>query len=604
MKSHHIGLFCIVSIIIIPLLVIPSLIDDGLLPRFIVLSVFLMLFSIYFFRKLSIELWHRINLIDYLFIAFFGIHLLSITWAINSAEAIFSTMKIGLFVLLYFLFKWLLNSYKEQALTTITWCICILSLILGIFALYQLYQVSLEVGFDRFTVSPVTGLSGNKNILSGTLYTLLPFLFLGVYRSNKKTRWIFILSIVILIYLIWQLRTRSILFAGVIFALATVMYYLYGSLKYKLLKTVLIVTPFIAIGVFITIFFLGYTSEVSEFLHLKEGTKTGTLAERFTIWEKSIQLYKQHPIIGVGSGNWKIAFPEVGFEGLQRAEQTTTFFARPHNDWIQILCETGIIGGLIWISLWITTLWKNSILLGKSKIKKEIIQRSLILSGSIGFAVFAMVSYPLERIEFIILLAIYFAFLNHQSVTKNDSSVPKAHPILLRSIIILLGIVSVYGLYRMQQEYDINTTKDRITKGKQAFTSDNYQSYIYSITPTGTPVKYYEGLSLLQKQHYNKAIIAFQESLDVAPYDLPTHLNIGVSYFRNGDTNRALHHYKEALRISPKHQDVLFNTAALYYKLKDKQKTLEFLNQVTDSYPRKKEFLEAVSRLENITKTK
>lgn len=598
MKSHHIGLFCIVSIIIIPLLVIPSLIDDGLLPRFIVLSVFLMLFSIYFFRKLSIELWHRINRIDYLFIAFFGIHLLSITWAINRAEAIFSTMKIGLFVLLYFLFKWLFNSYKEQALIVITWCICILSLILSFFALYQLYQVSLEVGFDRFTVSPVTGLSGNKNILSGTLYTLLPFLFLGVYRTHKKTRWIFILSILILIYLIWQLRTRSILVALFIFTLSTIIYYLYGSLKYKLLNNALIVTPFIAIGVFITIFFLGYTPEVSEFLHLKEGTKTGTLAERFTIWEKSIELYKQHPIIGVGSGNWKIAFPEVSFEGLQRAEQTTTFFARPHNDWIQILCETGIIGGLIWISIWIITLWKNITLLGKSQNKKETIQRSLILAGGIGFAVFAMISYPLERIEFIILLSIYVAFLHHQVVPKNDSTTQKASPIFLKIIITFLGIFSVYGFYRMQQEYSINIIKDRIIKGKLAFTSDNYQPYIYSITPIGTPIKYYEGLSHLQRQHYNKAIHSFQESLDVSPYDLPTHLNIGVSYFRSGDTNKALYHYKEALRISPKHQDVLFNTAALYYKLRDKQKTLEFLNQVTDSYPRKKEFLEAVSRLQ------
>lgn len=597
MKSHHIGIFCSVSIIIIPLLVIPSLIDDGLLPRFVVLSIFLMLFSISFFRKLSTELWHRIDRIDYLFIAFFGIQFLSITWAINSAEAIFSTMKIGLFVLLYFLFKWLLNSYKEQALTTITWCICILSLILGIFALYQLYQVSLEVGFDRFTVSPVTGFSGNKNILSGTLYTFLPFLFLGVYRSNKKTRWIFILSIVILIYLIWQLRTRSILFAGVIFALATALYYLYGLLKHKLLKILLIIAPFIAIAIFITVFFLGYAPEVSEILHLKEGTKTGTLAERFTIWTKSIELFNQHPILGVGSGNWKIAFPEVGFEGLQRAEQATTFFARPHNDWIQILCETGIIGGFIWISIWATTLWKNLTLLGKSQSKKEIIQRSLILSGSIGFAVFAMISYPLERIEFIILLAIYFAFLHQQTVTKNGSSASKAHPTLIRSIIIFLGIFSVYGLYRMQQEYSINTKKGAIIKGKQTFTSGNYQSYIYSITPTGTPIKYYEGLSYLQRQDYNRAISAFQESLDVAPYDLPTHLNIGVSHFRNGDTNKALHHYKEALRISPKHQDVLFNTAALYYKLRDKQKTLEFLNQVKDAYPRKKEFLEAVSRL-------
>jgi len=542
-------------------------------------------------------LWTRTNLVDYLLLAFFGIHLLSISWSQNNAEAIFSTMRLGLFVILYFFFKWLFNYHKEQAVTAITRSVCALGLTLGILAGHQLYLVFLDVGFDRFTVAPVTGLSGNKNILSGTLFMLLPFLLLGAYRSEKKIRWLYILTILLLTYILWQLRTRSILIATLVFSIMALLCYWYGAYKNKFAKTVLIAIPSISVVLFFMLFFLGYLSEVSEFLQLKAGSKTGTLAERFVIWEKSIELYKQHPFLGVGSGNWKIAFPEVGLEGLSRAEQTTTFFARPHNDWIQILCETGIIGGLLWISIWISLFWKNSVILGSSIIQKQVIQRSLILAGSIGFAVFSAFSYPLERIEFIILLALYIAFLNHRLTSKNKSKKIHTHRIFLITTIAFLGIASVYGFLRIQREYFINAIKDKTVKNQQIFNSDYYHPTIYSITPIGIPVKYYEGISYLQTADYNSAIKAFQEALLIAPNDLPTHLNIGVSYFRSDQTEKALYHYHTALKISPKHQNVLFNTAALYYKLRDKQKALEYLNKVQDDYPRKKEFLEAVYQL-------
>jgi O-antigen ligase len=596
MKPYYIFIFCFVSIVITPVIIAPSLIDDGVLPRFITITTFLALFTCVFFSTISKQLWKQITLIDMLFLLLFGMHSISISWAQNTAEAIFSTMKIGVFALLYLFFKWLLYEYKEKAITSIIWSVFCLSLILGIIASYQLYLVHIESGWDRFTVKSVTGLSGNKNVLSGLLFICIPLLLLGFFRLKRKINWIYILLGFLLLYLGYHIRTRSIYLAIALSTVMGLLYYIYWYYKYRWLKLMFIALPILVV-ITSVVFFLGYPQDISEILNLREGSKTGTIAERFTIWNKSITLFKENAVVGVGAGNWKIAFPSIGLEGLTRAEQTTTFFARAHNDWIQILCETGIIGGLIWMSIWTTTIWRSSMTLGTTILKKQAIPLIIVLSGLLGYGLFTLVSYPLERIEFIIFLSLYFALLRHYSNAPNKI-IPfskRARKISTFLVIIFLGTSSIYGMLRMKQELLVLEISKK--ESNTFFTSEKYRSIIYSITPIGTPVKYYEGIYHLQKSNYKKAIKAFQEALVVAPNDLPTHLNIGVSYFRSNDIDKALYHYKEALKISPKHQDVLFNTAAVYYKLRDKQKTLDFLRKVQDDYPRKKELLQAVSKL-------
>lgn len=597
MKPYCLFIFCFVSIIITPIVIIPSLIDDGLLPRFITITTFLMLFTCIFFKTISKQLWEYTERTDILFLLFFGIYSISICWAQNSAEAILSSMKIGLFVTLYLFFKWILYHYKEKAVTLIIWSVFCLALVLSIIASYQLYLVHLEVGWDRFTVKLVTGRSGNKNLLSGLLFTCIPLLLLGVFRFKRKINWAYSLVLLLIIFLVYQIRTRSIYLAIIVGIVMSFLYYIYWHYKYKWLKTLFATLPFIVIMICSAIFFFGYPQDITEILQLREGSKTGTIAERFTIWNKSIVLYKENIFVGVGSGNWKIAFPSVGLEGLTRAEQTTTFFARTHNDWIQILCETGIIGGLLWISIWATTVWKSITTLGTTILKKQAIPLLIILSGLLGFGLFTFVSYPLERIEFIIFLSLYFALLSYytNSPIKRLQFSQRASKISTLIIILFLGACAIYTTLRVKQESQVLEIIK--TPSNSFLTPEKYQPIIYSITPTGTPVTYYEGIYHLQRNQYKNAIKAFQKALIVAPNDLPTHLNIGVSYFRNNHIDKALYHYEKALKISPKHQDVLFNTAALYYKVRDKQKTLEYLNKVQDDYPRKKEFLEAVSTL-------
>ncbi len=71
---------------------------------------------------------------------------------------------------------------------------------------------------------------------------------------------------------------------------------------------------------------------------------------RFKLWESSINLMKDHWLLGTGYGNFNSVFEiyKVPFDyrGLNQ----------PHNDFLHVACSTGLIGGIAFLYLWITLL--------------------------------------------------------------------------------------------------------------------------------------------------------------------------------------------------------------------------------------------------------
>ncbi len=83
-------------------------------------------------------------------------------------------------------------------------------------------------------------------------------------------------------------------------------------------------------------------------ISVEQGTETGTgsrqageLFSRRDIWGATIRLIKDHPLIGTGLGAFQMAYTRYDpSSGVLRVEQA-------HNDYLQILADAGIIGGLI-----------------------------------------------------------------------------------------------------------------------------------------------------------------------------------------------------------------------------------------------------------------
>jgi O-antigen ligase len=78
------------------------------------------------------------------------------------------------------------------------------------------------------------------------------------------------------------------------------------------------------------------------FQSLGQGMQEYSVVTRLAYWRAAGQIFKDHPILGVGLGAFPAAYPRYGHSSakLERLEQT-------HNDYLQMLTDAGLLGGLL-----------------------------------------------------------------------------------------------------------------------------------------------------------------------------------------------------------------------------------------------------------------
>ena len=74
-----------------------------------------------------------------------------------------------------------------------------------------------------------------------------------------------------------------------------------------------------------------------------------SLRERQFYIQKSLDLFKSNPIIGYGGNNFVTYMRDINYDHV----------AYSHNNFTEILCTLGIVGFIIYYSIWITTLFKS-----------------------------------------------------------------------------------------------------------------------------------------------------------------------------------------------------------------------------------------------------
>lgn len=103
---------------------------------------------------------------------------------------------------------------------------------------------------------------------------------------------------------------------------------------------------------------------------------------RSVIWSTSFNIFKDHPLFGIGFGNFS-----VFYERYLRVP--SEIFGHAHNDFLNVAVNAGIVGLLAFIFMWFVCL-KN--LLRRYKEKKEGYPKALILGGVLSVTAFLLAS--------------------------------------------------------------------------------------------------------------------------------------------------------------------------------------------------------------------
>jgi len=605
-------IFIPLIVLITPLLMYEAAMDQVMHPRFLYLSCVISLGLIAIFAVIDKEIRPKLTGLDGFFGLFYAVNLLSIIVASNRAEAIFETQKLFLMLSIYGILRYFLSlkspkiaendekgSEESPMVSYLLTILAILSTVICMYSIFILVDIYQEFGaLYHSSVYAIKGLFAHKNLLSAFLVILLPFSVWGAFRLQSIFKWLCYVNIAMIIGLVFLLQTRAA-YVG-IFLLIVILGI--GLLSNKKMRSQLPLKS-VALGglgiIIASMSILAVTGNIAApFKRLLSFGKTNSVQERQVLWQKSLELIKDFPILGVGNGNWKLMYPKNSVTGLKRAEIGDIQFIRPHNDFLWIWSENGTVGFLLFMSIFGWIVWTLFRSIRKADTLEETIALWSLLSGIIAYLAISFFDFPRERLEHQMILACYFAFTAHLSSvygTARPINLPISGKLLLIPVIGLALITSYIGYSRLQSELIVkelltNTKRGKWSKLKQH--AINAHTPFFNMDLLTNPLPWWEAIADYRNKDYKEANKNFEIAISIHPYSHKVYNNLGSSHYILKEYDKALEYYERSLAINPRYEETLANMAQLYIVKKQKDRALLYINKIEKNVDRKNKLLE------------
>ncbi len=382
----------------------------------------------------------------------------------------------------------------------------------------------------------------HKNYAAATLLMLLPLGLLPHVNGSKSLDIAGTAAMILGLLVVVFLRTRGVWMAAIVMVVVSLAYY--GLLKRKAnLRSNLIVFGVLAVGLLAAI---GLGGQEKIF-------NSSTIQTRLHYWNASWEMFVDHPITGVGAGQWKIFYPSTGLAGTNEAVMNgSTAILRPHNDVLWMLSETGI-GALFFIAL-LAGGFFISIRKGGQ------LPLALIL---VAFTVYGFAEFPLERATMLLPLGLALGYAHSRSTALLQ--LPSA---AIGGLAVILGVFGAYvsnarnaGEVKAQ---DVLTAYGRQQAPAMVKAARRAESSWFEMDIYNNPIAYFEGLGQLQqggqrpsKKQLNAALNTLERAREIHPYHMLTMNQMAQVHRMKGQVKLARDLYKEVVTMSP------HNTTAL-----------------------------------------
>ncbi|MBU1076015.1 MAG: O-antigen ligase family protein [Spirochaetes bacterium] len=193
-------------------------------------------------------------------------------------------------------------------------------------------------------------------------------LILAHRRSDRKYFWYSIAGTFLITFTVYGSYARSA-WAGFIVGLL-----LWGFLKSKKwFAVIMIFLIFFGSVAFFTVPTFKY--KIKTFTQIQE-------SRRWQIWSVALKMIKDHPVIGVGHGNFNTYY--VNYMDKKNWREPS---GHPHNDFLSIYLSTGLIGFISYLLLWFLIIKK-----GIASIRKTEDEGSNYITGLLSGIVAFMVA--------------------------------------------------------------------------------------------------------------------------------------------------------------------------------------------------------------------
>jgi len=330
----------------------------------------------------------------------------------------------------------------------------------------------------------------------------------------------------------------------------------------------------------------------------------GTAETRFIAWEIAWKAFREYPVFGWGSENFYYAFNKFYNPKSLEHGYYETWFDRSHNIFFDYLAMNGIVGFLLYISVFLALFYTAIRVFRKAKISLLAYLFILIFFSAFASQSVFVFDHLSSFLLFFLLLAFADSLCRTVPLAAQSTSFHAAGSGFFSSRPVILGVVAVMMLWMVGtfniREFNINNNTlvyqrlfngragealanfTALVKGSSVYSQDVSSNYAQAI------MNFVQDPQTAQKSElkpfWQLAIDGLQATMSAHPLELNGFLKLaelermGVAYDPSGLDN-AEKYYEQSLALSPKRQQIIYSWTRLKAERKDYDGALKLLDR-------------------------
>ena len=398
-----------------------------------------------------------------------------------------------------------------------------------------------------------TGISQNRNISSSSIVFKLIFLIYLIHNSKLfSTKLVLKILEVIALFSIILLQSRL----GLISVLT--IYLLYFIVMKPLRKNIYISL------LISSLFFLYFNSndfqnkieKTYSFQNLGDDDST---IQRLSFYQKSISLFNQNPLFGNGLGSWK--YKSLQNDNTENEKILVPYYT--HNDFLQTLMETGLIGLLIYIIFFLLLIRNILSFRNHKAFAPMIIVLVIVIYNS-------LINFPIHRTQEYIPFIICCSFIFSKRVfTKKDK---KSNLLTIMLILLIPSIIiakNEYSSLKIQGVLLNDYTNNTFSLDLKQVEKIGYK--LPNLASNAVPISTYLSRYYFNEKRFYESIKLLNYSLSINKYDVMTKELQLKNYIFTNQNNKAYELVKDLLNKYPNNKNYtqIFQAISRDLEIKD-----------------------------------
>ena len=455
-----------------------------------------------------------------------------------------------------------------------------------IFSIFLLIECSYLIIEFFFFDSTFTGISTNRNISSSSIIIKFIFLIFLMNSSRNDFNKVFlkVLEVMVIISII-LLQSRLGLFSLV---LIYILFFFINKAKRKYY----IISLFIVFLSSILLYGSGGSRVIDKNYNILNIESDESLNQRLNFYEIAFDLFREKPLIGHGVGSWK--YESIGYKKSENNTVLIPYYT--HNDFLQILVETGIIGlGIFSLII----LYLLNCIFKLLKRDKDI---SVFIILFIFFFLNSMINFPSHRSQEFVPFILCCSLIMSKVEIEDKLNGSKPIVMFILGLLIIPSSVLTYKEHKSLIIQDLllldysNNTYTLNTKNLDLI------DYKYpNLAANTVPISSYLSRYYFQDENYTKSLELLEYAEKANKHDLITKELLLRNYLFLDYKESAFYSVKELIYLYPNNQTY----GQLYFSLiSDLKKWDELLDNpiiyFSDNYLIHKMFLQTLEKHNSI----